>query len=455
MKSVCNLERRALLRSGMALSLAGVSGATFAAGSDAQWKSWAGNLSADPGWRIYPRSLNDLRQALRSGPAPIRHVGAGWSTAPLCPTNGTMVDLSHLQGVVAWNDSLGRVRVRAGSTLESLGPMLAKVGQALPTMGDAAAPTLAGAIATATHGSGVEMPSLSAQVTAAQLVTADGDVLEINERENSEMLPAVACSLGALGVLTELEIKTVPAHRLREDIASVDLEESLKSLRTIQRNNQHVELAVYPYSDTAILRRMNPTSDAVTEAEAMRIPQQRILAALTRAGHDVPPLDGPLQMGIAALYPGGSRVGQSDQIMPVAAPLRFEAMEYAMPTERGIDALLELREEIRKADLNVMLPLQLRFVSQDAAWLSPFYRQDSVTVAVKQWTGAQAQKLFALAQPIFRRHGGRPHWGFNHSLVADELADLYPRWTDFQDLRKRLDPKGRLLNEGLQKMLRA
>jgi len=452
MNSESKLNRRTLLGSGLAWGVAGAAGVLSPVATAGPWKNWNGQLSAEPAWRIHPRSLNDLRRALRNGPAPVRPVGAGLSTAALCPTDGTQVDLGNLRGLVAWNDSLGRARVRGGTTLEELGPLLAEVGQALPVMGDASSCTLGGAIATATHGSGSALTSLSGLVTAVQLVTTDGDVLEVNERENAELLPALACSVGALGVVTEIEIESVPVHRLREDIARVDLVTTLQNLETIQRSNTHVELAVYPYSDTAILRRLNRSSEATTEAAPWADPRERVLAALTRAGHNVPPLDGPLQSAMTALLPAGSTVGDSYRMLPVAAPVRYAAMEYALPMERGIAALLELRDAIRRADLNVMLPLQLRFASEDSAWLSPFYRQNSMTITVKQWRGAEAEQLFALAEPVLRRHAGRPHWGFSHSLGASELAELYPRWADFQNLRRRLDPRGRLLSEPLAKL---
>ncbi len=455
MDTVCDLQRRGVLRGGLAFGITSAMANAWGAGRDGVWTNWAGNQSSEPGWRIYPRSLNDLIRALRSGPSPLRPVGGGWSTAALCPTPGTQIDLTNLRGLVSWNDSLGRARVRAGTTLADLAPMLAEVGQALPVMGDAVEPTLAGAVATSTHGSGAGLSSLSGLVTSAQLVTVGGDILEINERENSEMLPAVSCSLGVLGVVTELEIKTVPAHRLREDIASVDLVETLKNLRVIQRSNRHVELAVFAYSDTAILRRMNETTDAVSEPSAAPLTREQVVAALTRAGHNVPPLDGPLQMAVAGIFPGGSRVGASEQVLPVSAPVRYVATEYALPQENGIDALLELREAIRKADLNVMLPIQLRFVARDASWLSPYYRQDSMTLTVKQWVGADANRLFALAEPILRRYGGRPHWGMEHAMGTSDLAELYPRWGDFQALRKQLDPQGRLLNAPLKALLNA
>ncbi len=455
MKSEHSLSRRKLLGSGLAWGVAGAAGGFSSAATAGSWKDWTGQLSADPAWRIHPRSLNELRRALSAGPAPVRPAGAGLSTAALCPTDGTLVDLDNLQGLVSWNDSLGRARVRGGTALATLGPLLAEVGQALPVMGDAAGATLGGAIATATHGSGIALTALSGRVTAAQLVTAEGDVIEVNERENSELIPAVACSLGALGVLTEIEIETVPAHRLREDIARVDLITTLQNLETIQRKNTHVELAVYPYSDTAILRRLNPSSEATTAPATLAGPRTRLLAAAARAGHNVPPLDGPLQAMMTALLPTGSAVGDSFRMLPVPAPLRYTAMEYALPMDQGIAALLELRDAVRRADLNVMLPLQLRFVSEDSAWLSPFYRQSSMAITVKQWRGADAEQLFALAEPIFRRHAGRPHWGFSHSLSAADLAGVYPRWADFQDVRRRLDPRGRLLSAPLARLFTA
>lgn len=88
----------------------------------------------------------------------------------------------------------------------------------------------------------------------------------------------------------------------------------------------------------------------------------------------------------------------------------------------------------------------------DDIWLSPFYKRDAVTISVHQFNRQPFEPLFDVAEAIFRRYGGRPHWGKLHTLKALELERLYPRWGDYQTLRRRLDPEGKLLNSYLRQV---
>ena len=99
----------------------------------------------------------------------------------------------------------------------------------------------------------------------------------------------------------------------------------------------------------------------------------------------------------------------------------------------------------------VHFPVEYRYVAADDIWLSPFYQRDAVSISVHQYVGMEHQAYFAAAESIFRNHGGRPHWGKIHSLAARELRELYPRWDDFQRVRRQLDPKGLFSNALLRR----
>ena len=85
-------------------------------------------------------------------------------------------------------------------------------------------------------------------------------------------------------------------------------------------------------------------------------------------------------------------------------------------------------------------------------WLSPFYQQDSVSISVHQFYKQDYQVIFDLVEPIFRKYGGRPHWGKLHSLEARQLCELYPKWDEFMQLRKSLDPQDKWLNPYLERL---
>ena len=441
-----DIRRRSLLLGGISAPLA----LRASPHSSAEWSNWSGSVRSAPRWRLYPRSTAELQAALAVAPGPLRPLGAGQSWAPLAATEGTQIDLRGLHGLVGWNESLSRVRVRAGTRLADLSALLETRGSMLPVLGHSLDMTLAGALATGSYGGLFGASTLSSQVTALQLLTPGGEILEVSEREHPEWLPALACSLGALGILTEVELQLRPSTRLRDSVQRLGLSEALGQLQSAQKQVEQCSLLVFPYSDVAYLRQLRPTASPPTEVAQAELPWREWM---TQLGHQVPPLDAPLQSLYSLLQWSEERVVEPQQLHSPWQRMRYHALEYVLPAAEATECLLSLRSAIRQAELNLMLPLELNALEADAAWISPCYRRPAVAIALRQWVGADAAPLFALAEPILRRFGGRPHWASAHSLGAAELAQLYPRWEDFQSLRAELDPQGRMLSPALRQLL--
>ena len=147
------------------------------------------------------------------------------------------------------------------------------------------------------------------------------------------------------------------------------------------------------------------------------------------------------------------RVGRSYDIFPSQRDSRFNEMEYEIPAERGAECLQEIIATVRRSEVRTLFPLEYRYVAADECWLSPFYQRATCAISVHQHVSVDYRPLFDLVEPIFWKYEGRPHWGKLHSLDARRLALLYPRWEDFQKVRARLDPKGKMLNAHLRKVL--
>jgi len=135
-------------------------------------------------------------------------------------------------------------------------------------------------------------------------------------------------------------------------------------------------------------------------------------------------------------------------------PVRFREMEYHLPRENQIAALREVIAAIETYRSDVFFPIEVRAIAPDDAWLSSFYGRDSGSIAVHAYYKDDYAFFYTLIEPIFRRHGGRPHWGKLNSLKHDDFAALYPRWKEAMAVRDALDPEGKLLNPYLQKVLR-
>ena len=126
--------------------------------------------------------------------------------------------------------------------------------------------------------------------------------------------------------------------------------------------------------------------------------------------------------------------------------VRFNEMEYHLPREHGLQALREVRVALESQHPEVFFPIEVRFVKGDDIWLSPFYQQDCISIAVHRFFEEDFTPYFSTIEPIFRKYNGRPHWGKLNTLQREEFRKLYPRWDDFAEVRRQMDPGGRFLN---------
>ena len=132
--------------------------------------------------------------------------------------------------------------------------------------------------------------------------------------------------------------------------------------------------------------------------------------------------------------------------------VRFNEMEYHLPRENAFSALREIRAALEAQHHEVFFPIEVRYIKSDDIWLSPFYQRETCSIAVHRFFEEDFKPYFKTIEPIFRKYGGRPHWGKLNTLGREDFRKLYPRWDDFAAVRKELDPEGRFLNDYLRKL---
>ena len=388
------------------------------------WQSWSGRIRCTPSAWLAPAREEEIvaavRDAARSAYS-LRVAGSGHSFTPLVATDGVLVSLDAWCGVESSDASTCQATIRAGTKIAALGDELRARGMALANQGDVDVQALAGALATGTHGTGVTLGSISAQISGLRLVTGAGETLVCDAADDPDLLEAARVSLGALGVMSAVRLQLVPAYRLHERVWKVGIAECLAGLDAHVRGHRHFEFFWYPHKDYAEMKALDPT-DAAPD-----------------------PLDGCR----------GERIDWSDRIFPSQRDLRFNEMEYAVPAASGSACFAAVRERMRTRHPDVLWPVEYRTVAADAGWLSPMHGRQSVAISVHQDAALPCDAFFADIEPIFREHGGRPHWGKIHNLKARELAPLYPMWERFLATRRRLDPNGVFLNDHLRELFGA
>lgn len=415
------------------------------------WRNWSGIRHSYPTERLSPSTEEELAQILKTAPAPIRAVGAGHSFMPLVPTDGTLLSLDSMAGIVAVDGD--EVTVKAGTRLGDLGPLLAGHGRAMANLPDINKQSLGGALATATHGTGKALPALHGTVTALRLVTPEGMVIDCDATKNKDLFDAARVSLGSLGIISQARIRTIANRRLHRRVWLESFEETLAQAEARWRAHRNFEFYAVPFTGLAA----NITHDETDEAARPRGPETdsqflealKVLRNLFGFSNAVRRAAAQLVLWDAEAHPEEA-VDEGWKLLSTDRPVRFNEMEFHLPADEQLATLREVVAAIEAHRPDVFFPIEARRIAPDDAWLSPFQGGERGSIAVHCYYKDEWEFLFALIEPILRRHGGRPHWGKLNSLKTADFAALYPRFKDFADLRRQLDPQGRMLNPYLR-----
>lgn len=422
------------------------------------WSNWSGEVRCTPQRIVKPTSIDALigvihETATRGGT--LRVAGSGHSFSPVVATDQTLVSLAGLQGVSEVDKVQRQATALAGTPINELGDMLAEHGLALQNQGDIDAQAIAGALSTGTHGTGIGFGCLSTQAAALTLVTATGELLVLTP--SHEFFKAAQVSLGMLGVLARVRLQLEPAYVLRDVRRNLPFETCLAEFEDNCRRHRHYEFWWFPYSDLAATKALDVVAEAKPRSIIKRVIVDKVLEtgvfwAISEAVKRVPWAAAPVARFSSRMMAEGEFADYSHRVFPSPRDVRFNEMEYAVPVERGVDCLRELRAFIEGRKVQVHFPIEFRAVAADDIWLSPFYQRASAVISVHMYVGMPYAQYFDGCEAIFRNHHGRPHWGKMHSRTTRELRDLYPMWDRFHAVRRQLDPGGVFMSDYLRRV---
>lgn len=424
----------------------------YRAGDELPWRNWAGNQGCRPAHRAAPASEAELAELLRDTPGQLRPVGAGHSFTALVPSEGTLVASDLMSGVRSVDAEGLRAEVWAGTRLHQLGPELAAHGQAMPNLPDIDYQTLGGATATSSHGTGIQFGSLSHYIDDLTLVTPSGELVTCSAEQHPELYHAARCSMGALGVVTRMTLRNRTPRQLTETTRFEHLDDVLAEVDERRRSHEHFEFYAFPQTRAAMsittdegAAESTPAPEDEADVEDLRLAYKWVggMPGFGRSMYE------RLVFWLADEEPF-VRSGPSYRVLTHPRLTRFREMEYTIPAEAGPACLEEILGKIRSDRIPVVFPIEYRYVAADDIWLSMFHERDGCSISIHQYADQDHRPYFDAVEPIFWKYGGRPHWGKLHTLDAEALASLYPRWQDFLEVREALDPDGRLLNDHLR-----
>lgn len=404
-----------------------------------RWANWSGGVTSTPATLATPATEAELsallKQASDDGRS-IRVVGTGHSFTPLCATDDLLISLDGLQGLISASPNDRIATFWAGTKLHAVGDPLWAHGLALANMGDIDRQSLGGAIGTGTHGTGPTLGNLSTQVVALRLLTATGEAVDCSLEEEPKIFRAAQVAMGALGIITQVTLRCLPAYDLHERTWVASFDECMAELDQQIAATRHFEFFWVPGEDVCAMKALQPVENRDGIVDDNNIIPDTLSPRLAR-------------------YVQAPHTDRAYRIFPSERNRKFNETEFAIPAANGPACLHEVRTLMQTNYPDVAWPIEYRTLAADTIPLSPAYGRATVTISVHQAAELPYQPFFAAVEAIFRNHQGRPHWGKIHTHGARDLEALYPEWGAFQAVRAQLDPAGRMLNSHLQDILLA
>ncbi|XP_065898777.1 L-gulonolactone oxidase-like isoform X2 [Dysidea avara] len=391
----------------------------------------------------------------------IRVLGSGHSWSPVATSDGLIMSLYHYHGLVSHDMEKKQVTLRGGTTLAEMNGILDGLGLGLSNLPSISAQTIAGTIATATHGTGIKFGNLATFVTSFELVTGTGEIIKVSPDQNTDIFKAGLVSIGLLGVVTEVTLQCEDAFNLREVREPKTVEQCLAEMPTIITRSEHVKYWIEYHSNTCAVYEVNRT----TEEPRDNVPQALLdfmmhISNFFQWIMSVIPPSTPYLMkaliGTGVVFPPHTRVDHSPNVFNI--PHRVDGhpeTEIAIDVKDCVAGIKTLLQMIKEDNIPVNHIIEVRFVKSDNIWLSPNYQRDSCHITQLLYSPSEEvkHKYFKKFHHTMEQFNGRPHWGKEFGVTVKQLKKLYPKFVDFLAVRRKIDPDGIFVNLFLNQQL--
>ncbi|WP_078544730.1 FAD-binding protein [Litchfieldia alkalitelluris] len=413
-------------------------------------RNWAGNYTYSTSNWHFPEKIDQVQQLVANSKH-LKVVGSRHSFNGIADSSHMMISLQHLSKILQLDHERKLVTVEAGVKYSDLCLYLAHEGYALKNLASLPHISVAGACATATHGSGNDNSCLATAVYEMDVITADGDLVSFSRERNHEEFNGVVVNLGGLGVVTRLSLEIVPAFEIQQFV--------YENLPLIKYKEHFNDIYSSAYSVSSFTDWRNETMNQVwlkhyvTDDQPIKMEPTFFGAPLaTKNLHPVGlgAENCTEQQGVSG--PWYDRLPHFRMGFTPSAGEELQS-EYMVPRERGYEALCALNE-IRNQIAPALLISEIRTIAKDDLWMSPFYKQDSVGF---HFTWQRDWALVRTILPIIEKQlapfNPRPHWGKLFTMPPKDVQSRYEKLNDFQQLLHHYDPKGKFRNSFIESYL--
>ncbi|WP_339258541.1 D-arabinono-1,4-lactone oxidase [Lysinibacillus sp. FSL K6-3209] len=414
-----------------------------------KWTNWAGNIIAYPSEMHLPCSIEEVVNVVkhaRDRKKTIRVTGAAHSFSAVAMPEHIALSLHNMRGLISIDAENQEATLWAGTYLYEIGPQLAKHGFGLMNMGDIQEQSIAGAVSTGTHGTGVTLGSLSSAVTRWCFVDGNGTYHE-HIRGTDDLSEALHVSLGMLGVLVKVTLKVLPLYSLHYIGTRDTLTNGLATFAQDIRQHRHVEWFYFPGSETIQIKRMNAMAPVYqsewrkyVENIKLQMVENGAFFAISELCKWKPALSSAMSKLAAANVVEAEKIGISYEIYPSPRSVKFQESEYAISLTQFEACMEEIHAMFKKGHLHVHFPLECRTTAGEAGYLSPTQGQESAFIAFHMYKGMSEEPYFTWVHNLMQKYHGRPHWGKQSHLTAQQVHALYPNIDKFLTVRAQYDP---------------
>lgn len=418
------------------------------------WTSWNGNIKHPFNNYFEPVTEEQISKNVSDAQS-IRVFGSKCSSADIAAGTDTLISLKNYKKIINIDKEKLQITVQCGIILEELINKVEELGWCIPCLPDIDTITLGGALSTGTHGTAKDGHLLSGYVIKIRLVKANGDVIEIDQKD--ELLDALRVSVGVFGVLSTVTIQCESLFNMR--LVEEPMKDNLwlQNCKTMLEANDFLRILWLPHTGRGYVIQGNKVDDNNTVKlksgpwfHKYRRSVSKFLYGLTVK---FPYLTVWANRIIYQLF-FRSKIEKSGTLYGASVTKSrgstLELAEWTIALDRFDETFRELKKELNnfKNGAFAHIPMDIRFIKKDKSWLSYAYNQDTVTIGcvTRNAGSAQYYKAFDIIEKVLLKHGGRPHWAKRFKAGTKELSQIYPKWNDFIALRREMDPEGKFLN---------
>lgn len=416
-----------------------------------QRSNWAGNYTFKATTIHYPETVEQA-QALVSRTSKVRALGSGHSFNDIADTPGELISLERLERALKIDPERHTATVNAGVKYGQICQQLDREGYALHNLASLPHISIAGACATATHGSGDRNGNLATAVAAIEFIRSDGELVILSRDQDGEQFPGAVVSLGGLGIVTKLTLDIVPKFEMRQDLYQnlplAQLEEHFDEIETGAYSvslftNWQSELVNQVWCKSLVGDgagfELKPVLFGAKLAKTQRHPIETMSAeACTQ------------QLGIAG--PWYERLPHFRMDFTPSSGEELQT-EYLVPRQHAVRALQTIAR-LRAQIAPLLQVCEVRTIAADNLWMSPCYQQPRVGIHftwIKNWQ--EVSQLLPRIEEQLAPLGAIPHWGKLFTMPVARVQTLYPKLANFQALLGSFDPQGKFRNAFLDRYI--